>query len=327
MSSIKAAIIGCGVIHENHANAIVKYNRAVIDTFCDIKLERALNAAVKYGGKATSDYREVLEDSEINVVHLCTPHYLHTPMAIEALKHGKHVLMEKPAAMNYEEAEKLIKAAQESDRKIGVCFQNRYNNTSRRIKELLDSGKTGRVLGARAFVNWCRDDKYYLYSDWRGKWSTEGGGVLINQAIHTLDLLQWFLGDIESVSGSTAARKLGEIIEVEDTAEAYIKFKSGASALFFGSNCYAANAPVFIEIICENAVIRLEEELSVKWKDGRCEACCEDDLATGEKAYWGLGHSKLINDFYKTIKTNGKFDIDPGEAAKSIKIIDEIRRT
>lgn len=324
---IKAAIVGCGVIHENHANAIIKYNGAEISSFCDIKPDRALNAAAKYGGKATSDYKEILEDSDINVVHICTPHYLHTPMAIEALRHGKNVLMEKPVAMNYEEAEKLIRAAQESDRKIGVCFQNRYNNTNRRIKELLTSGETGRILGARAFVNWRRDDKYYLESDWRGKWSTEGGGVLINQAIHTIDLLQWFLGEIESVSGHAATRKLGDIIEVEDTAEAYIRFKSGADAIFFGSNCFAINAPVFIEIVCENAVLRLEEELTVKWKDGRCEVCRESDMATGAKAYWGLGHTMLIGDFYKTIEAGGNFDIDPGEAAKSIKIIDEIRKT
>jgi len=326
MNAIKAAIIGCGNIYENHAKAIKKYNGAEILAFCDIKPDKAENAAAKYGGKATSDYKEILEDEEINVVHICTPHYLHTPMAIEALKHGKHVLMEKPVAMNYEEAEKLIKAADESDKKIGVSFQNRYNNTSMKIKELIESGETGPVLGARAFVTWNREGAYYTQSDWRGKWSTEGGGVLINQAIHTIDLLQWFLGDIESISGHASTKKLGDIIEVEDTAEAYIKFNSGADALFYCSNCYAINAPVFIEITCEKAILRQEDELTVKWKDGRQETFREDNIITGEKAYWGLGHSRLISDFYKIIEGNGKFSIDPYEAAKSIKIIDEIRR-
>jgi len=326
MDLLKVAIVGCGSIYENHAKALNDYEGAELHTFCDIKVDRALDAVKKYGGSATSDFNEVVNDNEIDVVHICTPHYLHTPMAIEALKHGKHVLLEKPMAMNSEEAEKLIKVAEESDRHIGICFQNRYNDTNVKIKELLDSKETGAILGARAFVTWHREGKYYSESDWRGKWSTEGGGVLINQAIHTIDLLQWFLGDIESVSGNAATRKLGDLIEVEDTAEAYIKFKNGAGALFFGSNCYAINAPISIEIVCENATLRLEDELIIKWKDGRVETCYENK-ETGEKSYWGLGHSKLIKDFYNSIETGKQFAITPREGAIAIKIIDDIRKS
>lgn len=326
MKALNAAIIGCGSIYENHAKAIAEYDGVNLHTFCDIKPERAANAVSKYGGKPASDFDKVICDKDIDVVHICTPHYLHAPMAIEALRHGKHVMLEKPVAMNSDEAEGVIKAADESDRHIGICFQNRYNDNSLIIKKLLDSGKAGTVLGARAFVTWCREGKYYTESDWRGKWSTEGGGVLINQAIHTIDLMQWFMGEIKSISGSTATRKLGNIIEVEDTAEAYIEFENGASGLFFASNCYAANAPVSIEIVCENAAIRLEDELTVKWKDGRTERYIEEKRKTGEKAYWGMGHAKLIYDFYDSIKEGRKFAITPREASTAVMIIDAIRK-
>jgi len=325
MSTLNVAIIGCGSIFKNHAMALMNMEGVKFHTFCDIKLDRALSAAEEFGGKAASDFNEVVKNNEIDVVHICTPHYLHAPMAIEALKHGKHVLVEKPLAMDSKEAEKVIKAAEESDRHIGICFQNRYNENSVRIKKLLDSKEAGAILGARAFVTWHREGKYYTESDWRGKWSTEGGGVLINQSIHTIDLLQWFVGEVESVSGSTATRKLADIIEVEDTAEGFIKFKNGASGLFFASNCYAVNAPISIEIACENAVIRLEDDLVIKWKDGKVESFSETSKTTGEKAYWGLGHSKLINDFYNSINTGRDFSIAPKEAAVATRIIDGIR--
>lgn len=325
MSRLNVAVIGCGNIFKNHTKALKDMEGVNFHTFCDIKLDRALSAVKDFGGVATSDFNEVVNNDEIDVVHICTPHYLHAPMAVEALKHGKHVLVEKPVAMNAKEAEKVIRAAEESNRHIGVCFQNRYNENSVRIKELLDSGKAGAILGARAFVTWHREGKYYTESDWRGKWSTEGGGVLINQSIHTIDLLQWFMGEVESVSGNTATRKLADIIEVEDTAEGYIKFKSGANCLFYASNCYAVNAPISIEIACENAVIRLEDDLTIKWNDGKVEGFSESSKSTGEKAYWGLGHSKLIRDFYNSIETGRDFPITPSEAVKAVKIIDGIR--
>lgn len=325
MSTLNVAIIGCGNIFKNHTKALSNMEGVRFHTFCDIKLDRALSAVKDFGGVAVSDFNEVVLNDEIDVVHICTPHYLHADMAIQALKHGKHVLVEKPVAMDAKEAEKVIKAAEESDRHIGICFQNRYNENSIRIKGLLDSGEVGAVKGARAIVSWCREPKYYTESDWRGKWSTEGGGVLINQSIHTIDLLQWFMGDVESVSGSTATRKLKGIIEVEDTAEGYIRFKSGTTGLFFASNCYAVNAPISVEIACENALIKLDDELTVKWKDGRTERFTESSKSTGDKAYWGLGHSKLINDFYNSIKTGKDFAIPPREAVKSIRIIDGIR--
>lgn len=321
MKKLNAAVVGCGAIHRNHADAIADCPEVRLYAVCDIKEDRAVEAAGRYNCKYYTDFKEMLECKEIDVIHLCTPHYLHAPMAVEAMRKGKHVLTEKPMAMTPEEAGEMIKVSEETGKVLGVCFQNRYNAVSVRIKELLDSGVAGKVLGAKASVTWCRDEKYYTGSGWRGKWSTEGGGVLINQAIHTLDLLQWFLGEIESIRANVDTRLLEGIIEVEDTAEAMIKFSSGAAALFYATNNYPINSPIEIEIICENAVMKLVDNLTVKYKDGREETVSENERKTGEKAYWGLSHRYLIQDYYEKLLKNEKFELNGYEGIKALKII------
>ena len=129
-----------------------------------------------------------------DVVHVCTPHHRHADLAAECLARDVSVLLEKPVAHTLDDGERLAVAAEDSAAILGVCFQNRYNDTSRMLREILDRGGLGRILGARASVHWFRDAAYYARRDWRGRWATAGGGVLMNQAIHTLDLLQWFVG-------------------------------------------------------------------------------------------------------------------------------------
>jgi len=327
MKQLKAAIIGCGSISSVHADSIRKSGKAELAAVCDIDTQRMDMAVQKYHTKGYENYKDVLSDQSIDVVHICTPHYLHSQIALEALKAGKHVLTEKPMAISTGAAGEMIDISNKTGKRLGVCFQNRYNTTSVKIKELLKSGKAGRIIGGKAFVTWFRTDKYYTESGWRGTWEKEGGGVLINQSIHTLDLLQWFMGDVESIKANVDTRKLKDVIEVEDTADVYIKFKNNATALFYATNCYVQNSPVEIEIVCENAVLKLCQDLEIKYKDGTVEKVADVDRLTGEKAYWGSGHSALIDDFYSKIISGEDFPIDGCEGIKTIKIIEAIYKS
>lgn len=321
MEELGVAIIGCGAIHKVHADTVINNPYARLISVVDVNEQKAKAAALKYNCSFYTDYREALKDPGIDVVHICTPHYLHAPMALDAMMNRKHVLTEKPMAISVADAQEMIKVSGETGKSLGVCFQNRYNTTSLRIKRIIESGEVGEILGAKASVTWHRDEKYYTDSGWRGIWDKEGGGVLINQAIHTLDLLQWFMGEIDSLKGNVDTRLLKGVIEVEDTAEATILFKSGAAALFYATNCYRVNSPVELEIVCEKALIKLAGDLTILYENGEEERAADIDTRTGEKSYWGCGHSMLIDDFYKKLIKGKKFGIDGSEGLKALKLV------
>lgn len=323
MKKIGTAIIGCGAIFPVHADAIMNTDTAKLLVVADIDEKKAKDAAEKYSCAYTLDYTEILNNPEVQVVHLCTPHYLHGLMAKAFMLAGKHVLTEKPMGINLPECLVLNEISQTTRCSLGVCLQNRYHDTAIKMKELTGSGNMGRILGARAFVTWMRDNAYYQNSPWRGSWEKEGGSLLMNQAIHTLDLLQWLLGEVESVKGSTTSHHLSDIIETEDTAEAVMVFHSGARALFYGSNAYVTDAPVHIEVVCEEGSLILNGDLTVKWKNGLTEIF-KDAPPSGYKSYWGTGHKALVRDFYNCIRNGLPFPVNGVEGSKAIRIIQEI---
>ena len=323
MKKIYTGIIGCGAISPIHADAVRLLENAELLYVADIDPNRAKAAAEKYQCRYVADYSILLANPDIEVVHLCLPHYLHAPVAIEFLKAGKHVLTEKPMGMNVQQCEEMIRVSEKTGKTLGVCFQNRYHDTSTHVKELIDSGSMGQVLGARAFVTWERNKDYYTSSPWRGTWEKEGGSLLMNQAIHTLDLLQWFMGEVADVRGIARTHFLTDVIETEDTAEALILFESGARALFYATNAYVSNAPVYIEILCEKGTMILNGDLSIQWKNG-CSDTVKDALPGGYKSYWGTGHKNLIHDFYRCIREGAPFPVDGYEGMKAIEIIEKI---
>ncbi|HEX3047705.1 MAG TPA: Gfo/Idh/MocA family oxidoreductase [Bacillota bacterium] len=321
MEGFQSAIIGCGSIFGVHAKAVQQLDEARLAAVVDINETKAAEAAERYNCSSYTDYRQMLQDKQIQVVHICTPHYLHAEMAIAALQSGKHVLVEKPMAITFADAETMIRIARETGKRLGICFQNRYNFTASRIKNLLDSGRAGKVLHAKAAVKWHRDAAYYQNCGWKGKWATEGGGVLINQAIHTLDLLQWFLGEITSITGAVATTGLRNIIEVEDTAEAVIKFKNGVTADFFATNCHPVDEPVELEIECEQLNLKLAGELMIQSRDGQVERVAEVNTRTGAKAYWGCSHAALIADFYGHLGAGEPFLIDGASGSIALRMV------
>ena len=220
--------------------------------------------------------------------------------------------MEKPLAHTLAEGRRLVEAASAGTAKIAVCFQNRYNATSQAMHSLLSSGELGAVAGASATVMWQRSAEYYQDRPWRGTWAGGGGGLMMNQAIHTVDLLQWLVGDVVAVSGNASTRFLGGTIEVEDTAEFVAEHANGARSAFYATLANAFNAPVTLEVVTEKAVLSLRGDLTVTHADGRVDVIPERRSDSGGRSYWGVSHELLINDFYGRLDECGAVLDQPG---------------
>ncbi|MDO3410953.1 Gfo/Idh/MocA family oxidoreductase [Saccharibacillus sp. CPCC 101409] len=323
MNKTGTAIVGCGAIFDLHARAVNAMEEAELLLVVDTDPAKARRAAQTYGCEAAEDFRVILDREDIEVVHLCTPHHQHAPLARELLAAGKHVLTEKPIAHTVEAAEDLREAAARSSAQLGVVFQNRYNESSRRIREYIDSGRLGRLECLKGVVTWTRSKEYYTESPWRGRRETEGGGLLINQTIHTLDLLQWFAGeDVLRISGSVTTDALGDVIEVEDSAHACIDFAGGARALFYGTNAYLANSPVELELIFEKGTLLQRRDRLYLLQDGEeTELCRPSQVATGAKSYWGVTHGLLIEDFHRHVREGRQFWLNAEAGIKALRLI------
>ena len=258
-------------------------------------------------------------------MHICTPHDEHVPVAIDSLDAGVAVLLEKPVGHTVAEAERLIAAARRHpDVKVGVCLQNRYNATTQAAKALLDTGELGTVLGGSATVLWHRDPAYYQARPWRGRVRESGGGVLINQAIHTLDLMEWLLGEVVGVRGHTGRYGLDGVVDVEDTANVLLDHAGGARSVIFATVTNVTDSPVTIEIVTERAVLLIRDDLTVRHADGRVETVAERRVVTGGRTYWGASHALLIADFYARLAEPGPFWIDPHEGTRSLRLVHRI---
>ncbi len=288
---------------------------------------RALGASLVGTCDSASDYRAMLSSLRPDVVHICTPHDTHVPIALEALAHGAHVLLEKPVAHTIDEASRLIDAlAGFPDLQVGVCLQNRYNATSQAAATFLQDQKPAGVRGGSATVFWHRDAAYYAKRPWRGRVQRSGGGVLINQAIHTIDLMQWLLGDVSQVSGW--AGRIADLpgTDVEDTANLLLEHAGGARSVVFATVTNAVDSPVTIEIVTSSATLHLRGDLTITHADGRIEVVTESRSNSEGRDYWGASHQLLIADFYRAIEAGEPFWITPAEALKSQMIIDETYR-
>lgn len=301
---MRTALVGCGGIAAVHAKVLEAMPDCEMVGFADIILGRAQKFADEYGGKAYASLEEMMEAEKPEVLHICTPHYLHVPMAVYGLTHGAHVFMEKPPAISMEQFAQLEAAARASDKKLGVCFQNRYNPCVQTVKKLLASKEAGQVKGARAFVTWHREAPYYTDSGWRGTLAMEGGGALINQSVHTLDLLVYLLGKPVWTDACLANHHLKDVIEVEDMMEANIRF-ADATACFYATTAYCTDEAPLIEIYCEKMKIRMEDpRVELIRNDGTREVLETEVLQPLGKGYWGSGHGACIGDFYRAIAEN-----------------------
>ena len=294
----RVAVIGCGGISKVHAAVLNELEDAQLTAFADTRPERAQKMAEQYHCHAYCSMDELLLHEQPDAIHICTPHYIHTDLCAAAAENGIPVFTEKPPVINREQWIRM----QEISCKIpvGVCFQNRFNSNVQEALRILKTGEMGRLTGVRAFVTWNREAGYYQ-DEWHGKWATEGGGALINQAIHTLDLLLLFSGKPLEIHATMANHHLRREIEVEDTAEIWLRNQNGTGILY-ATTAYGRDEPVLIDIATEKGTLRLENDTLTVCRNGEeTRLILPDDEKLG-KSYWGAGHKKCIADFYDSLK-------------------------
>lgn len=322
---LKVAVIGLGDISKIHLHAIKQNPEVELVAVCDIN--EKLKDSVP-GIKFYNNYKVMLENEVLDCVHVCLPHYMHYPVTKYIVEKGINVFQEKPLALNTEEGFNLLKLEEDNPNvKICVCFQNRFNESFEKLYEAVNSGKYGDIIGIKGLVTWYRPKSYYEDKPWRGSMTLAGGGVMINQSIHTLDLMQLLGGKIDSIRGSID-NLLGYDIEVEDTVVANINFKSGAKGLFFATIANSENSSVELQVIFEKEKFTIKDYMLTSSSDnGKKEVIIEDKKLIGTKSYYGASHEKLINKFYECIKNDTKDYVKVKDAITSIIMIDNIRKS
>ena len=322
---LRVGVIGCGRISVMHLTSLSVIEAVELVACCDVIKERAEAAAEEYGGRAYVSYEEMIEAEDLDAVHICLPHYLHSKVACYALERGVNVLTEKPMDVDLASAEAAVKTAKEKGLLFGVIFQCRYNNSAKLVKEALDSGRLGKILSACSVLTWARPDSYYAESDWKGTWDKEGGGVVIDQAIHSIDLVNWLVNsEIEEVCCSMANRG-HKTVDVEDSAEGLITYKNGVKYGFYCMNNYGYDEPIEIRLYCEKGkVVFGYNDAYISYNNGQTEEAHQDkvllDYKNG-KDYWGFQHVKQIRQFYNAVLGKEPLEISGEEALKTHRLI------
>ena len=348
MEKIKTGIIGCGKVAHLHAHALKKLSESLFTAVWDINRAKAKAFAEQYGVKVCSSIEEMVSNSSVEAVMICVPHPLHAETANKAIQAGMHVLVEKPLASSLEDCDAMIELAEKKGVALGTVCQRRFYPPSLRVRCAINEGKIGKpIIGTVNMLGW-RDKTYYQSDPWRGSWMGEGGGVLVNQATHQLDLLQWFMGPIDELFGYWSNLN-HSYIEVEDTAVAVIKFKNGGvgniivsnsqnPALFGKVHVHGDNgASVGVQTdsgamfiagmskITEPPVndlwtVKDEKNLLEKWKQ-------EDTDFFNKINPMNYFHERQIEDFLRAIIKGTKPLIDGKEGRKTVEIFTAIYRS
>jgi UDP-N-acetyl-2-amino-2-deoxyglucuronate dehydrogenase len=345
---IRFGIVGCGAIGPTHAGAIQQMADTEVVAVADVIPLRASDLAAKFSvSKVYGDQHELFSDPNIDVVCLCTPSGLHGDGAVDAMLAGKHVVVEKPMEISTAACDRMIATQQQTNQLLAIISQHRFDAASMLLKDVISSGKLGRIILATASVKWWRTQKYYDEGDWRGTWALDGGGAVMNQGIHTIDLLQWLAGEIDTVYAQTRTAA-HERIEVEDAAVAALTFKSGAIGTYVASTAVYDGLPVRIDIFGTEGTAILEGDRlkQLKLKSGEVyttEAAAQHAVrvasggtssvadeaahrAVGAKegAVWGDAHRAQLEDFVRALRTGGKPLIDGLAGRASVQIIQGI---
>lgn len=314
----RVCIVGCGVISGNHIPSLLRLDSVEIAGLCDIDLTKADARKIEFNLNCPvyENYLTMLDDIKPDSVHILTPHYLHTEMTLEALDRNINVLLEKPTCIRPEDMEKLIAAERESRGRVCVSLQTRYNDTVALAKEISDSD--GGAVSGFATIVWNRSDAYYASGDWRGKWATEGGGALINQAIHTIDLLCIFLGKPIKVQASISKMRHCSEVEVEDTCSAIIDFENGKSANLLVTTTHAGHDTTNLQIETKSHVIEIRNSeiyLNSEKLDTKAPV-----TYLGKKCY-GNSHITLVEKFYNALSENTEMPVSLESTRSAMNII------
>ena len=270
----RCAVVGTGVVGEWHVRLIPQLPNAKLVAVCDLKPEKAKAALEKNkltGVAIYSDLAEMLKKEQIDVVHVCTPSGDHMNPAIMAMEAGKNVIVEKPMEIQLDRIDRMIATAKKCNVRLAGIFQNRWNPANAALKQAAIEGRYGKLAWAGCFTPWYRNDQYYADGGWRGTWQWDGGGAIMNQSVHAVDLLQWVAGPIKTVSAYASSR-IHAAIEVEDTLSCSLQFESGAFGTIMGTTAMFPGGPVRLEIGGENGMACTEWNLKTwKFRDERPE--------------------------------------------------------
>jgi predicted dehydrogenase len=268
----KSAVVGTGVVGGWHVGLIPKLPNCRLVALCDVKPDNARASLEKNKVAPVPIYEglaDMLRKEAIDIVHVCTPSGAHHDPVTTALEAGKNVICEKPMEIQLDRIDRMGEVARRTGSRLAGIFQNRWNDANRAIKSAADEGRFGRLAWAGCFTPWYRPDKYYDDVDWRGTWRLDGGGAIMNQSVHAIDLLQWIVGPVKSVSAYASSR-IHPKIEVEDTCSAALEFENGAYGTIMGTTAMFPGIPARIEIGGENGTAISENGLKFfKFRDER----------------------------------------------------------
>lgn len=328
MSRMKFGLIGCGRISKNHIEALNNNSGAILVAVCDLNAEKAAERSRQYQSTADqaaiyTDYREMIKNENLDAVAICTESGYHAEHAIDCLKEGIHVLVEKPMALSIEDADHMIRLAKDKNLKLGVCHQNRFNPPIQKLRRALDEGRFGKLINGTARILWTRDMNYYKQAPWRGTWALDGG-TLMNQCIHNIDLLQWMMGgEVQSVYGQTG--NFLRDIEAEDFGALIIRFKNGTIGLVEGSACiYPKNLEETLSIFGEKGTaviggLAVNQVQTWNFSDERDYDSKDDRVAIND--VYGTGHTPLYRDFIDAINNDRKPYISGEDGRIALSII------
>jgi UDP-N-acetyl-2-amino-2-deoxyglucuronate dehydrogenase len=302
---VKFAIIGCGFIAKKHADAISKINNAKLVAVCD-KVTGTMEYYIdEYGVNGYTELKDMLKSEEVDVVCICTPSGFHSSIAVQLAEAKKHIIVEKPIAMTLEDTERIINSCKSNGVKLSVVHPNRFRPVVQELRKILDQRLLGKISHANAKVNWNRNQEYYDQAPWRGTKEYDGG-VLMNQAIHNLDLLLWFMGKPEQVFSMEATRLRN--IEAEDVSVGVIRFESGALGTIEASTTvYPKNFEESITIFGEKGTVKIGGSNAIYFEHLVIEEKNEEEIdalkSTINKDPWGTpGHQWIIEDMINAIK-------------------------
>lgn len=331
------AVLGLG-IGMAHADAAYASREADLVAVCDIDQTRLDRAARAYPGVVCyRDFEQLLADDRVDIISVCLPSAMHADFAVRCMEAGKHVLVEKPLDITPERALMIEEARRRTGRVCGVVHQNRFNADMYPIREALEAGRLGRLILGTFAVKWYREQSYYDRGGWRGTWEMDGGGSLMNQSIHTVDLMQWLMGEVESVTSTMSIAE--HDIQTEDITASVLKFKNGATATFVSTTCAYPGISTEICLYGTGGSIEADADKLKTWrlKDAEDEDAEESDMlerfgggnmaAVAQEPSRLFGHAQVVEDMIAAVKEGRDPEVLPMEAIKSVQIVDAVYRS
>ena len=330
--AIGFGIIGCGMIANFHAKAIADIRGAKLISCWDHRPANADRFAEQQNVTPHFDLKAMLADPNLDVITICTPSGAHMEPAVAAAKAGKHVIVEKPLEIDLKSCDRIIRECKKAGVILSTIFPSRFHKSSQLLKTAIENGKFGTLTMGDAYVKWYRTQEYYDSGKWRGTWELDGGGALMNQAIHSVDLLVWLMGDVVEVTAKTATLA-HKRIEVEDVATALLRFKNGALGVLEATTAAFPGWLKKIEIHGSTGSACIEEEDVKKWefarmtaKDKKIVAAYQNVTETGggasdPAAIGHAGHTAQFKDVLKAIKSGDQSFIDGAEGRRSVEVI------